>query len=170
MSTGTDKINGWISRISAGDEMLRKSAKSVFEENSDKIVELTKERISTGYGMDGTLIHPTYEEDLKPNGFFKSTETARAYQRMKMYRFGVQPTKGINLRMTGELYDNMYVDIDDEGALTTSNYVGHSLNAAWYMRDIDTINRNGAFKFFPSWVMYYFGDDIVSRIIQKIKG
>lgn len=165
------KLEGWMVRMSnGGGELTRGSAKSVFERKSARIIGLTKERIITGYGMGGQIMHPTYEEDSGFGGFFKSPETAAAYRRMKMYRFGVAPTRGANLIMTGELYDNMYLDIDDTGAEITSSYVGPSLHAAHVIRDYNTMNGNKAFVFFPSWVKAYLGEDITKTIINKIKG
>lgn len=161
-----DKLNSRISTLNDPKDLRMMVCQKAFSDLEDSMLEAIKAKLAEGRKNDNTFIHPSYEEDLQPNGFFKTRETAQAYQRMKLYRFGIPIVSGgINLKMTGELVDNMYVDIQYDSAEVTSSYVGRSLNAAATLRGY---NQNNQYKITKPNV-FWFREQMYPYIKKLLK-
>jgi hypothetical protein len=87
--------------------------RDVLEPHGAEIVDQQRTQLLMGKGSDGQDIHPFYSEDLKPQGYFKSSATAANYRGWKQelsYPKNVQRNPDApNLYITGVFHNDLNV-------------------------------------------------------------
>lgn len=85
----------------------------VLQHHEQDIMELQRVQLLEGHDNEGKDIHPFYTEDLKPQGYFKSRESAERYAAWKeslSYPYSVQRnTYAPNLYITGVFHNELAV-------------------------------------------------------------
>ena len=88
--------------------------RDVLMRHGEHIVEQQRIQLFMGKGSDGRDLHPFYSEDLKPQGYFKNSQSAAAYRAWKQtisYPYQVQRNPDApNLYITGVFHDDLNVD------------------------------------------------------------
>lgn len=89
-------------------------AKMVLERHSQEIVEQQRIQLLGGKTSEGEDIHPSYSEDIKPTGYFRSRESASRYAAWKQtlsYPYSVQRNADSpNLYITGVFHNDLGVE------------------------------------------------------------
>ena len=95
----------------------------------DDILELQKQQLFSGLASNGQDIRPYYSEDLKPTGYFYTTESAKRYAEWKMTGINYPYTAdrnpdAPNLYINGRFHDELGVqfDADTVGIVGTTDY------------------------------------------------
>ena len=87
--------------------------RDVLEPHGAEIIDQQRTQLLMGKGSDGQDIHPFYSEDLKPQGYFKSSATAANYRGWKQelsYPKNVQRNPDApNLYITGVFHNDLNV-------------------------------------------------------------
>lgn len=106
---------------------------SVVQNHSEDIMSLQKEQLLGGKSSSGDDIRPYYSEDVRPNGWFKSTESAKRYAEWKVsgisypsYSGGARNPDAPNLYITGKFHDELEIQF----SLTTVAVVPGTTYAA----------------------------------------
>lgn len=91
----------------------------VLQKHGGDIMELQQVQLLEGHNNDGKDMHPFYSEDLQPQGYFKTKETASKYAAWKEtlnYPYRVdRNTDAPNLYITGKFHDEMRVQFTNDG-------------------------------------------------------
>lgn len=92
--------------------------RDVLERHREDIIELQQIQLLEGKGSDGEDLRPYYSEDLQPQGWFKSKESAGRYAAWKgtlSYPFSVQRNPDApNLYITGVFHGDLDVRFDPD--------------------------------------------------------
>lgn len=95
----------------------------------DDILDLQKQQLFAGLASNGQDIRPYYSEDLKPTGYFYTTESAKRYAEWKMTGINYPYTAdrnpdAPNLYINGRFHDELGVqfDADTVGIVGASTY------------------------------------------------
>lgn len=92
--------------------------RDVLERHREDIIELQQIQLLEGKGSDGEDLRPYYSEDLQPQGWFKSKETAGRYAAWKgtlSYPFNVQRNPDApNLYITGVFHGDLDVQFNPD--------------------------------------------------------
>jgi hypothetical protein len=92
--------------------------RDVLERHREDIIELQQIQLLEGKGSDGEDLRPYYSEDLQPQGWFKSKETAGRYAAWKgtlSYPFSVQRNPDApNLYITGVFHGDLDVQFNPD--------------------------------------------------------
>lgn len=92
--------------------------RDVLERHREDIIELQQIQLLEGKGSDGEDLRPYYSEDLQPQGWFKSKESAGRYAAWKgtlSYPFSVQRnTDAPNLYITGVFHGDLDVQFNPD--------------------------------------------------------
>lgn len=91
-------------------------ARDVLMRHGDEIVEQQRIQLLMGKGSDGNDLHPFYSEDIKPRGYFKTSQSAARYRAWKQeisYPYSVKRNPDApNLYITGVFHDDLNVDFN----------------------------------------------------------
>lgn len=103
--------------------------RNVLVRHPDDILDLQKMQLFQGLAANGQEIRPYYTEDLKPNGYFYSVESAQRYAAWKEsginYPYSVQRNPNApNLYINGRFHDELGVQFaaDTVGIVPTTPY------------------------------------------------
>ena len=103
-------------RVQDVEDELRsgKLVRGVVVNHADDILELQRLQLFQGLASDGNDIRPYYTEDLKPNGYFYTVESARRYSAWKQdgisYPYSVERNPDApNLYINGRFHDELGV-------------------------------------------------------------
>lgn len=103
--------------------------RDVVVKHPDDILELQKMQLFSGLAANGQDIRPYYSEDLKPNGYFHSVESAKRYAVWKEtginYPYSAQRNPDApNLYINGRFHDELGVQFDvwTVGIVGTTGY------------------------------------------------
>lgn len=92
--------------------------RDVLERHREDIIELQQIQLLEGKGSDGEDLRPYYSEDLQPQGWFKSKESAGRYAAWKgtlSYPFSVQRNPDApNLYITGVFHGDLDVQFNPD--------------------------------------------------------
>ena len=93
--------------------------REVLQEHKEDIMQEQHIQLLEGKGSDGDDLRPYYTEDLKPQGHFKSVQSASAYMVWKeSLNYPYQVTRGNsnapNLYINGRFYNEMEIKFDTE--------------------------------------------------------
>lgn len=95
----------------------------------DDILDLQKQQLFSGLASNGQDIRPYYSEDLKPNGYFYTVESAKRYAEWKATGINYPYTAdrnpdAPNLYINGRFHDELGVQFDVEtvGIVGASTY------------------------------------------------
>jgi hypothetical protein len=95
------------------DGMQGAIIRDVLMRHGEQIVEQQRVQLFMGKGSDGRDLHPFYSEDIKPQGYFKSSAAARSYAAWKQtisYPYQVPRNPDApNLYITGVFHDDLDV-------------------------------------------------------------
>lgn len=84
----------------------------------EDIVEQQRIQLLEGKNSDGEDMHPFYSEDVKPNGYFHTKESAARYREWKQtitYPYSVKRNPDApNLYITGVFHDDLGVELTNE--------------------------------------------------------
>lgn len=118
-------------RVQSVEEGLRSGIliRGVVVNHADDILELQKLQLFQGLASDGNDIRPYYSEDLKPNGYFYSVESAGRYAAWKQdginYPYSVDRNPDApNLYINGRFHDELGVQFMPQavGVVGTTGY------------------------------------------------
>lgn len=118
-------------RVQSVEEGLRSGTliRGVVVNHADDILELQKLQLFQGLASDGNDIRPYYSEDLKPNGYFYSVESAGRYAAWKQdginYPYSVDRNPDApNLYINGRFHDELGVQFMPQavGVVGTTGY------------------------------------------------
>lgn len=103
--------------------------RNVVVKHPDDILELQRRQLFEGKNSKGEDLHPFYSEDLKPNGYFHSVESAGRYAAWKKNGINYPYTANRNpdapnLYINGRFHDELGVQFlaDSVGVLPTTPY------------------------------------------------
>lgn len=98
----------------AGGSLIRETLRP----HEQEIAEQQRIQLLEGRGSDGKDLHPSYSEDLKPAGYFRTKESAQRYAAWKQtisYPYTVKRNPDApNLYITGVFHNDLGVDFRDE--------------------------------------------------------
>lgn len=115
-----DGMNGRLAEMAAAAHELERKmqdgtiVREVLQGHADDIMTEQHKQLLEGKGSDGNDLRPYYTEDLKPQGYFWSPESAANYMAWKeslTYPYGVTRTNSNapNLYINGRFYNEMEV-------------------------------------------------------------
>ena len=100
------------------DGLQGQLVRDVLERHGDEIVEQQRIQLLEGKNSMGEDIHPFYTEDVKPNGWFKSVDSAKRYADWKQtisYPYTVNRNPyAPNLYITGVFHDDLGVSFGSD--------------------------------------------------------
>jgi hypothetical protein len=138
----------------------------VLEQHEQDIIEYQRIQLLEGHNSDGNDMHPFYSEDLKPNGYFKSKESAGRYAAWKEgidYPYTVSRNHDApNLYITGRFHDELGVkfNADSVEIVPKTSYAGGIM--AKY-------GRNAFGLSMTKWNELFAERNIKDEIIQNFK-
>lgn len=92
--------------------------REVLMRHGEHIVEQQRIQLFMGKGSDGEDLHPFYSEDIKPQGYFRSSASAKAYSAWKqtiIYPYSVRRNPDApNLYITGVFHDDLNVSFGSD--------------------------------------------------------
>ena len=103
--------------------------RNVVVQHPDDILDLQKQQLFAGLTSSGQDIRPYYSEDLKPQGYFHTVESAKRYSAWKLtginYPYSVDRNPDApNLYINGRFHDELGVQFDAQtvGIVGTTGY------------------------------------------------
>lgn len=140
--------------------------RDVLEPHGAEIVDQQRTQLLMGKGSDGQDIHPFYSEDLKPQGYFKSSATAANYRGWKQelsYPKNVQRNPDApNLYITGVFHNDINVSFGAD-ALSIVPDTAYAANImAKYGMNIFGLN-------WESWGVIWNERGAKDELITKVK-
>lgn len=110
-----------LERMSAAAKDLQRKMQNgtlmreVLQDHEDDLMEQQHIQLLEGKGSDGNDLRPYYTEDLQPNGYFKSQQTASNYMAWKeSLNYPYSVTRGNsdapNLYINGRFYSEMQIE------------------------------------------------------------
>ena len=113
-------INGLLTNAKTLQQDLDSGrlTREVLMRHGDHIVEQQRVQLFMGKGSDGQDLHPFYSEDVKPQGYFKTRQSAGKYAAWKQtisYPYSVQRNPDApNLYITGVFHDDLNIEFSAE--------------------------------------------------------
>ena len=124
-------LNDLRARVASVNDGLQTGelVRNVIVNHPDDILNLQKEQLFSGLASNGQDIRPYYTEDLKPNGYFHSVESAKRYSAWKEnginYPYSAKRNPDApNLYINGRFHDELGVQFDTQtvGIVGTTGY------------------------------------------------
>lgn len=125
-------LNDLLARVRSVNDGLQTGGiiRDVIVQHPDDILDLQRQQLFEGKRSDGEDIRPFYSEDLKPNGYFHSVETAGRYAGWKQsginypYKANNRNPDAPNLYINGRFHDELGVQFgsDSVGVVPTTPY------------------------------------------------
>lgn len=114
--------------MKARDGLQTTLVRDVLLKHREDILDLQSKQLLQGKDSSGEDIRPYYSEDLKPNGYFRSVESAGRYSAFKQrldYPYSVQRNPDApNLYINGKFHSELgvYYDSDSVAVVGASSY------------------------------------------------
>lgn len=114
-----------LERVKGAQENLPKMIGEVLYDHQTEILEAQKIQLLEGKASDGEDMRPYYSEDLKPNGYFYSAESAGRYAAWKKsldYPYSVQRNDDApNLYINGKFHSELGLSFGAESLTVTAD-------------------------------------------------
>ena len=140
--------------------------REVLEPHGNEIVDLQRTQLLMGKGSDGQDIHPFYSEDLKPQGYFKSSATAANYRGWKQqlsYPKNVQRNPDApNLYITGVFHNDLNVSFGADAVAIVPDTAYAAKIMAKYGVNIFGLS-------WDSWGIIWNENGAKNELIEKVK-
>ena len=161
-------IEALLDRVQKAYESLQKgdTTRSVVVNHSKDILDFQKMQLLEGKASSGEDLRPYYSEDLQPNGFFKSAESASRYAAWKKtisYPYNVTRNEDApNLYINGKFHGELKVsfgthDMSIDGSTTYSRNI------------VDKYGLN-SFGLMPKyWNKIFFENGCYEELMQTFK-
>lgn len=156
----------------AAKELSRKMddgslVREVLKDHEEDIMQQQHIQLLEGKGSDGNDLRPYYTEDLKPNGYFHSVQTASNYMAWKeSLNYPYQVSRGNsnapNLYISGRFYDEMEIRFGTDN-LAIAPKTGYAA---------DIMNKYGLDRFglcLPKWETIMYERGVKNEIQQRMK-
>lgn len=166
-------MNGRLAQMAeAAKELGRRMddgslVREVLQEHEEDIMQQQHIQLLEGKGSDDNDLRPYYTEDLKPQGYFHSVQTASNYMAWKeSLNYPYQVTRGNsnapNLYINGRFYDEMEVKFGSD-AVAIAPRTGYAA---------EIMNKYGLDKFGLSqlkWNTMMYEKGVINDVQTKMK-
>ena len=161
-------LNDLRKRVQDVNDGLESGAiiRDVVIQHPDDRLELQKEQLFAGKRSDGQDIRPYYTEDLKPNGYFYSVDTAKMYAAWKQtlnYPYEAKRNPDApNLYINGRFHDELGVRFDSQTVAV--------IGATGYAQQI--VDKYGLDTFglmWDNWNEIFFNRGGYDELMDKLK-
>jgi len=140
--------------------------REVLEPHGDEIVDLQRTQLLEGKASDGKDIHPFYTEDLKPQGYFRTRQSAENYRAWKQtisYPKSVSRNPNApNLYITGVFHNDLNVAFNQDS-------VGIVPDTAYAANIMAKYGMNVFGLSWESWAKIWNENGAKDELITKMK-
>lgn len=162
-------LNDLRNRVQAVNEGLTEGAliRDTLVKHGPEILDLQREQLFEGLSSSGEDIRPYYSEDLKPGGYFRSTESAKRYAQWKEtginYPYTAQRNPDApNLYINGKFHDELGVQFDVQTvAIVPTTAYAQTIMSKYGMSTFGLM--------MPKWMVIFVDNGGYNELMNEIK-